>query len=150
MALVKFFRGLKDNYKGAVGQAHRDSIYFATDTKELLLNETAYGLSTADLGKLNGAVDSLEWVTNGDTIYLKATTTNGDKEEYTAIPLASASNAIIIGFNVRPDATAKAVAEREGVDVRLYNIFKVILGGSIASWVIISLRNVGARIKYKV
>ena len=34
--------------------------------------------------------------------------------------LASASNAIIIGFNVRPDATAKATAEREGVDVRLY------------------------------
>lgn len=93
MALVKFFRGNKANYKGAEGQAHRDSIYFATDTKELLLNETAYGLSTADLGKLNTAVDSLEWVTNGDTIYLKATTTNGDKEEYTAIPLASASNA---------------------------------------------------------
>ena len=33
--------------------------------------------------------------------------------------LASASNAIIIGFNVRPDATAKDIAEREGVDVRL-------------------------------
>ncbi len=36
--------------------------------------------------------------------------------------LASASNAIIIGFNVRPDATAKAVAEREGVDIRLYKV----------------------------
>ncbi len=36
--------------------------------------------------------------------------------------LASASNAIIIGFNVRPDATAKATAETEGVDVRLYNV----------------------------
>ena len=36
--------------------------------------------------------------------------------------LASASNAIIIGFNVRPDATAKATAEREGVDVRLYKV----------------------------
>ena len=36
------------------------------------------------------------------------------------VSLASASNAIIIGFNVRPDATAKATAEREGVDVRLY------------------------------
>lgn len=38
------------------------------------------------------------------------------------VTLASASNAIIIGFNVRPDATAKAVAEREGVDVRLYKV----------------------------
>ncbi len=38
------------------------------------------------------------------------------------VTLASASNAIIIGFNVRPDATAKATAEREGVDVRLYKV----------------------------
>ena len=36
--------------------------------------------------------------------------------------LASASNAIIIGFNVRPDATAKDIAEREGVDIRLYRV----------------------------
>ncbi|MCM1117855.1 MAG: translation initiation factor IF-2 [bacterium] len=38
------------------------------------------------------------------------------------VSLASASNAIIIGFNVRPDATAKATAEREGVDIRLYKV----------------------------
>ena len=38
------------------------------------------------------------------------------------VSLASASSAIIIGFNVRPDATAKTVAEREGVDVRLYKV----------------------------
>ena len=36
--------------------------------------------------------------------------------------LASASNAIIIGFNVRPDATAKDTAEREQVDLRLYRV----------------------------
>ena len=36
--------------------------------------------------------------------------------------LASASNAIIIGFNVRPDPIAKATADREGVDVRLYKV----------------------------
>lgn len=36
--------------------------------------------------------------------------------------LASASNAIIIGFNVRPDSTAKEIAEREGVDLRLYRV----------------------------
>ena len=38
------------------------------------------------------------------------------------VNLASASNAIIIGFNVRPDATAKEIAEREGVDLRLYRV----------------------------
>ena len=36
--------------------------------------------------------------------------------------LASASNAIIIGFNVRPDPIAKVTAENEGVDVRLYKV----------------------------
>lgn len=38
------------------------------------------------------------------------------------VTLASASNAIIIGFNVKPDAQAKATAEREKVDVRLYDV----------------------------
>ena len=38
------------------------------------------------------------------------------------VSLASASNAIIIGFNIRPDATAKSIAEREKVDVRLYKV----------------------------
>ncbi len=36
--------------------------------------------------------------------------------------LASASNAIIIGFNVRPDPVAKTTADREGVDIRLYKV----------------------------
>ncbi|WP_340026590.1 translation initiation factor IF-2 [Paenibacillus sp. FSL K6-1096] len=38
------------------------------------------------------------------------------------ITLAAASNAIVIGFNVRPDAQTKAAAEQEKVDVRLHNI----------------------------
>ncbi len=38
------------------------------------------------------------------------------------VTLASASNAIIIGFNVRPDNTAKDIADREKVDVRLYRV----------------------------
>lgn len=38
------------------------------------------------------------------------------------IMLASASNAIIIGFSIRPDAKAHLLAEREGVDIRLYNV----------------------------
>ncbi|MHB8075902.1 translation initiation factor IF-2 [Desulfosporosinus fructosivorans] len=38
------------------------------------------------------------------------------------IMLASASNAIIIGFNVRPDSHTKATAELEGVDLRLYRV----------------------------
>ncbi len=38
------------------------------------------------------------------------------------VTLASASNAIIIGFNVRPDVMAKSMAEQEKVDVRLYKV----------------------------
>ena len=38
------------------------------------------------------------------------------------VTLAATSSAIIIGFNVRPDATAKAISEREGVDIRLYRV----------------------------
>ncbi|MEF9426858.1 MAG: translation initiation factor IF-2, partial [Candidatus Mariimomonas ferrooxydans] len=38
------------------------------------------------------------------------------------VMLAAASNAIIIGFNIRPDAKAHSLAEKEGVDIRLYKI----------------------------
>ncbi len=40
----------------------------------------------------------------------------------TDVNLATASNAIILGFNVRPEVKAHAMAEKEGVDLRLYNI----------------------------
>ncbi|HCE77805.1 MAG TPA: translation initiation factor IF-2, partial [Lachnospiraceae bacterium] len=40
----------------------------------------------------------------------------------TDVTLAAASNAIVIGFNVRPDATAKSMADQEGVDIRLYKV----------------------------
>jgi translation initiation factor IF-2 len=38
------------------------------------------------------------------------------------ISLAMASNAIVVGFNVRPDAKAKELSDREGVDVRMYRV----------------------------
>jgi translation initiation factor IF-2 len=40
----------------------------------------------------------------------------------TDVNLASASNAIMIGFNVRPEVKAQSLAEKEGVDIRLYSI----------------------------
>ena len=45
-----------------------------------------------------------------------------NEEVVVKVILASASNAIIIGFNVRPDPVAKATADREGVDIRLYKV----------------------------
>jgi translation initiation factor IF-2 len=38
------------------------------------------------------------------------------------VELAQADEAVVIGFNIRPDANAREVAEREGVDVRLYRV----------------------------
>jgi translation initiation factor IF-2 len=38
------------------------------------------------------------------------------------INLAAASNAIVVGFNVRPNAEARVLAEREGVDIRTYRV----------------------------
>ena len=43
------------------------------------------------------------------------------------VMLADSSNAIIVGFNVRPDSKAKALAERSGVDVRTYRIIYELL-----------------------
>lgn len=40
----------------------------------------------------------------------------------TDVNLATASNAIIIGFNIRPEVKAQAMAEKEGVDIRLYSV----------------------------
>ncbi len=40
----------------------------------------------------------------------------------TDVMLASASNAIIIGFNVRPDNNARDIADREKIDIRLYRV----------------------------
>lgn len=91
MALVKFFRGNKGKY--APAGAHKDSIYFAIDTQELLLNGTAYGLSKENLDNLNTAVDTLEWSVENNTVYLKATNIGGTEEKYTSIPLAAADHA---------------------------------------------------------
>ena len=38
------------------------------------------------------------------------------------ISLAAASGAIVVGFNVRPDPNARELAEKEGVDLRLYRV----------------------------
>ena len=90
MALIKFFRGAKANYKGAEGQVHRDSIYFATNTHELLLNETAYGLSSEDLTKLNGAFRSAEFVAPNIMKFISA---DGKTDVEVTIPIASTTAA---------------------------------------------------------
>jgi translation initiation factor IF-2 len=115
---------------------------FVAQNKEKLLEETKAKMSLDDLfsqiqagnlkelnliikadvqGSVEAVKQSLMKLTNEEVVVKCIHGGVGAINESDVI-LASASNAIIIGFNVRPDAQAKATAEREGVDVRLYKV----------------------------
>ncbi|MFH1238898.1 MAG: translation initiation factor IF-2 [bacterium] len=72
-------------------------------------------------GSVQALKDSLEKLSNAE-IKLNVIHSGVGGINENDVTLASASNAIIIGFNVRPDAGAKNLAEKEGVDVRIYRI----------------------------
>lgn len=79
-------------------------------------------------GDVQGSVEalkqSLEGITHAEVkVRVIHASVGGIKES--DVMLASASNAIVIGFNVRPELKASQIAEKEGVDVRLYNIIYV-------------------------
>ncbi len=74
---------------------------------------------------VQGSVEVLrDTLTNLSTEKVKITVLHGSVGAVTTndVMLASASNAIIIGFNVRPERTAKNLAEEEQVDIRLYTV----------------------------
>ncbi len=76
----------------------------------------------ADVQGSEGAiVDSLEKLSTS-AVKLKVIHSSVGAITETDVMLAAASNAIIIGFSVRPEPKATELAQREGVDVRLYNI----------------------------
>ena len=72
-------------------------------------------------GSLEALKSSLEKISNSE---VKVSAIHGGVGgiNETDIMLAKASEAIVIGFNVRADSNAKALAEKEGVDVRLYSV----------------------------
>lgn len=72
-------------------------------------------------GSLEALKGSLEKISN-DEVKVHAIHGGVGGINETDIMLAKASQAIVIGFNVRADSNAKQLAEREGVDVRLYNV----------------------------
>jgi translation initiation factor IF-2 len=72
-------------------------------------------------GSLEPIVSSLNDMSKGDikiNILYAETGNIGEND----VMLASASKAIIIGFDVQPDAAARRLAETEGVDIRIYDI----------------------------
>lgn len=115
---------------------------FISQNKEKLLEETKSRMSLDDLfsqiqagnlkelgiivkadvqGSVEAVKQSLLKLSN-DEVAVKIIHGGVGAINESDVSLASASNAIIIGFNVRPDAMAKASAERENVDVRLYRV----------------------------
>ena len=72
-------------------------------------------------GSVEAIKQSLEKISN-DEVRVKVIHGGVGAVSESDVMLASASNAIIVGFNVRPDPVAKANAERDGVDMRLYRV----------------------------
>ena len=73
-------------------------------------------------GSLDPIVSELNKLGTGSEINLKIIYTETGNISDNDIMLASASNAILIGFNVQADVSARKLAEKEGVDIRLYEI----------------------------
>ncbi len=77
-------------------------------------------------GDVSGSVEALEEalvkIDVGDDVQLRIIDRGVGAITRTNVMLASASNAIVLGFNVRPDGPATQLAEREGVDMRYYSV----------------------------
>jgi translation initiation factor IF-2 len=77
-------------------------------------------------GDVSGSVEALEdalaQLDVGDDVSLRVIDRGVGAITETNVMLAAASNAVIIGFNVRPQGKATEVADREGVDIRYYTV----------------------------
>ncbi len=72
-------------------------------------------------GSVEAVKQSLEKLSN-DEVRVRVIHGAAGGVNETDVMLAQTSGAIIVGFNVRPDAVARAAAERDGVDMRLYRV----------------------------
>lgn len=72
-------------------------------------------------GSVEAVAESLRKLST-DAIRLRVINSSVGAITETDVNLATASNAIVLGFNVRPEVKAQSLAEKEGVDIRLYNI----------------------------
>lgn len=77
-------------------------------------------------GDVSGAVEALEEalmkIEIDDTVQLRILHRGVGAVTASDVDLATIDNAIIVGFNVRPDMKARERAQREGVDIRFYNV----------------------------
>ena len=73
-------------------------------------------------GSVEALEDSLAKIDVGDEVSLRVIDRGVGAITETNVDLAAASDAIIIGFNVRPQGKATELAEREGVEIRYYTV----------------------------
>jgi translation initiation factor IF-2 len=92
-----------------------------TQIQEGMVKELNIVLKADVQGSAGAIVDSLEKLST-PAVKLKVIHSSVGAITETDVMLAAASNAIIIGFNVRPEPKATDLSQREGVDIRLYNI----------------------------
>ncbi len=92
-----------------------------TQIQEGMVKELNIVIKADVSGSAGAIVDSLEKLSTA-AVKLKVIHSSVGAINETDVMLAAASNAIIIGFSVRSEPKATELAQREGVDVRLYNI----------------------------
>ena len=123
-----------DHLSRQVAQERRDKVKAArANTTKVSLDNLFAGIAEGKVQNLNiiikadvqGSVEAvkqaLEKLSN-DEVKVRVLHSAVGAITQDDVNLASAFNAIIIGFNIRPDSTARDAAEREGVDIRLYRI----------------------------
>ena len=130
----EMFAVADDHLSRQVAQERRDKVKAArVNTTKVSLDNLFAGIAEGKVQNLNiiikadvqGSVEAvkqaLEKLSN-DEVKVRVLHSAVGAVTQDDVNLASAFNAIIIGFNIRPDATARDAAEREGVDIRLYRI----------------------------
>ena len=130
----EMFAVADDHLSRQVAQERRDKLKAArANTAKVSLDNLFAGITEGKVQNLNiiikadvqGSVEAvkqaLEKLSN-DEVKVRVLHSAVGAVTQDDVNLASAFNAIIIGFNIRPDSTAKDAAEKEGVDIRLYRI----------------------------
>ena len=110
---------LKASREASVAKMSMENLFASIEEgKQVTLNL----IIKADVqGSVEAVKQALEKLSN-DEVKVRVLHSGAGAITKDDVNLASAFNAIIIGFNIRPDASARAAAEKEKVDVRLYTV----------------------------
>ena len=120
-------------FANTYNEQHKKELLSETRKKSVSLDDIYDQIKEGDLKEFNiiikadvqGSVEALKsslLKLSNDEIAVKVIHGGVGAINESDVVLASASNAIIIGFNVRPDNTAKQIAESENVDIHLYKV----------------------------